>query len=95
MALIVTVYSWVGGRRPRLRLRHCYRPRRTLAISIGRDGGTVNVKASHLPENGPVREDQFRNVSNGPHYTASPSALYNLESIRNLENAALGGMILA
>jgi hypothetical protein len=67
----------------------------SISISIGRDGGTVNVKASHMPENGPVRENQFRNVSNGPHYTASPSALYNLESIRNLENAALGGMILA
>jgi len=38
----------------------------SITSSIGSSGDTVNVKAPHTPESGPVRE----NVT-GPHYAAT------------------------
>src|SRR5258708_23877100 len=62
----------------------------SITSSIGSSGGTVNVKAPHAPENGPVREDQFGKMSEGPLTLRPRSGLYNLDSVAIWKHCALG-----
>jgi hypothetical protein len=66
----------------------------SITSSIGTAGGTVNVKPPLTAENGPVRENQFGKLRDALHCAATTMALYNLESVCDLGNAAAWGMIL-